>query len=455
MAAANSLVGKKNALLSKPKHMEPSLIEAGARLFVTRFLGRYISAGCLTLLEEDGTVLTFEGDKTKCSLKVVLKVDNPQFYWKIMTRADLGLADAYIDGDISFADENEGLLNLFLLLIASRDSKSSISKLDKRRGWWTPLIFTAAIGSASYCFKHLLRQNSLTQARRNISRHYELSNELFALYLDETMTYSTGLFKREDEDLKVAQLRKMSSLIEKARIDEKHEILDIGCGWGSFAIEVVNQTGCKYTGITLSKEQLKLAEQKVKDAGLQDRIKLLLCDYRQLPNTYKYDRIISCEMIEHVGHEYMEEFFRCCDSLLAEDGLFVLQFISIPDQRYDQHRRSADFMKEYIFPGGCLPSLNSVISAMANASRFCVEHVENIGIHYYQTLRYWRKNFMDNRRKILALGFDEKFMRTWEYYFDYCASGFKSHTLGDYQVVFSRPGNFTALNKPYRSFHQE
>uniref|UniRef100_A0A7N2LW64 Uncharacterized protein n=1 Tax=Quercus lobata TaxID=97700 RepID=A0A7N2LW64_QUELO len=174
MAAANSLVGKKNALLSKPKHMEPSLIEAGARLFVTTFLGRYISAGCLTLLEEDGTVLTFEGDKTKCSLKVVLKVHNPQFYWKIMTRADLGLADAYIDGDISFADENEGLLNLFLLLIASRDSKSSISKLDKRRGWWTPLIFTAAIGSASYCFKHLLRQNSLTQARRNISRHYEL-----------------------------------------------------------------------------------------------------------------------------------------------------------------------------------------------------------------------------------------------------------------------------------------
>ncbi|KAK7856578.1 tuberculostearic acid methyltransferase ufaa1 [Quercus suber] len=412
MAAANSLVGKKNALLSKPKHMEPSLIEAGARLFVTRFLGRYISAGCLTLLEEDGTVLTFEGDKTKCSLKVVLKVHNPQFYWKIMTRADLGLADAYIDGDISFADKNEGLLNLFLLLIASRDSKSSISKLDKRRGWWTPLIFTAAIGSASYCFKHLLRQNSLTQARRNISRHYELSNELFALYLDESMTYSTGLFKREDEDLKVAQLRKLSSLIEKARIDEKHEILEIGCGWGSFAIEVVNQTGCKYTGITLSKEQLKLAEQKVKDAGLQ--------------------------MIEHVGHEYMEEFFRCCDSLLAEDGLFVLQFISIPDQRYDQHRRSADFMKEYIFPGGCLPSLNSVISAMANASRFCVEHVENIGIHYYQTLRYWRKNFAGNRRKVLALGFDEKFMRTWEYYFDYCASGFKSRTLGDYQVVFSR-----------------
>ncbi|KAM3756152.1 hypothetical protein ACB098_02G091000 [Castanea mollissima] len=448
MAAAHSLIGETNALLSKPNHMKPSLISAAARLLVTRFLGTYISAGCLILLEEGDTILTFEGDMKKCSMKIVLKVHNPQFYWKIMTRADLGLADAYIDGDISFNDENEGLLNLFLILIASIESKSSILKLNKRRGWWTPLIFTAAIGSTSYFLKHFSRKNTLTQARRNISRHYELSNDLFALFLDETMTYSTAVFK-EDEDLKVAQLRKMSTLIEKARINEKHEVLDIGCGWGSFAIEVVNRTGCKYTGITLSNEQLKLAEKKVEDAGLQDRIKFLLCDYRQLPDSYKYDRIISCEMIEHVGHEYMEEFFGCCESLLAEDGLFVLQFISIPDERYDEYRRSSDFIKEYIFPGGCLPSLSRIISAMANASRLCVEHVENIGIHYYQTLRCWRKNLVDNQSKILALGFDEKFIRTWEYYFDYCAAGFKSRILGDYQVVFSRPGNVAALNNRY------
>ncbi|XP_075653327.1 uncharacterized protein LOC142623758 [Castanea sativa] len=449
MAAAQS------ALLSKPKRMEPSLIEAGARLFVTRFLGRFISAGCLILLEEGGTTLTFEGDKRKCRLKIVLKVNNPQFYWKVMTNADLGLADAYIDGDISFNDNNEGLLNLFLILITSRDSYYSISKLNKTRGWWTPLIFTATLGSLTRFFKHFLMHNSLTQAHRNIARHYELSNELFALFLDEIMTYSTGLFKNEDEDLKVAQLRKISSLIEKARIDEKHEVLEIGSGWGSFAIEVVNQTGCKYTGITLSKEQLKLAEKKVKDAGLQDRITFLLCDYRQLPDTCKYDRIISCEMIEHVGHEYMDEFFGCCESLLAEDGLFVLQFSSMPDERYNQYRRSSDFIKEYIFPGACIPSLSRVTSAMANASRLSVEHVENIGIHYYQTLRYWRRNFMANQSKILALGFDEKFIRTWEYYFDYCAAGFKSRTLGVYQVVFSRPSNVAVLNNPYQSFHQE
>ncbi|XP_062165431.1 LOW QUALITY PROTEIN: uncharacterized protein LOC133871936 [Alnus glutinosa] len=452
MAAAESC-----ALLTMQKHMIPSPVEAGARHFVTSFLGSYISAGCLILLEEGGTIFTFEGNRRECSLKLVLKVHSPQFYWKVMTRADLGLADAYIDGDFSFTDKNDGLLNLFMnILIASRDSNSCVSKLSKRRGWWTPLLFTAFIASAKHFLKHVLRQNTLTKARRNISRHYELNNELFALFLDETMTYSSGVFKKEDEDLKVAQLRKISLLIEKARIDEKHEVLDIGCGWGSFAIEVVRQTGCKYTGITLSEAQLKFAEKKVKDAGLQDRIRLLLCDYRQLPATDKYDRIISCEMIEHVGHEFMDEFFGCCESVLAEDGIVVLQFISIPDERYDEYRRSSDFIKEYIFPGGCLPSLSrQITSAMASASRLCVEHLENIGIHYHQTLRCWRKNFLQNQSKILDLGFDEKFIRTWEYYFDYSAAGFKSRTLGDYQVVFTRPGNVAAFSNLYQSLLSE
>lgn len=245
-------------------------------------------------------------------------------------------------------------------------------------------------------------------------------------------------------------MRKISLLIDKARIGKGQKVLEIGCGWGSLAIEVVKRTGCKYTGITLSEEQLRYAEMKVKEAGLQDHIRFLLCDYRQLPDTCRYDRIISCEMLEAVGHEYMEEFFGCCESVLSEDGIFVLQFISIPDERYDEYRRSSDFIKEYIFPGGCLPSLSRVTSAMAASSRLCVEHVENIGIHYYQTLRCWRTNFMEKQSKILALGFNQKFFRTWEYYFDYCAAGFKTHTLGNYQVVFSRPGNVAAFGDPFK-----
>ncbi|KAI8560795.1 hypothetical protein RHMOL_Rhmol04G0283500 [Rhododendron molle] len=427
LVAAHGMLRKSCAVLNNPKHMVPSLMETGARLFVTRFLGQYISTGCLikffwfhSLLEEGGTVFTFEGEGKKCLLRTSLRVHSPQFYWKVATQADLGLADAYINGDFSLVNKNEGLQNLFMIFIANRDLKNSFSK---KRGWWTPLLFTACIGSAKYFFRHVSRQNTLTQARRNISRHYDLSNELFALFLDESMTYSCAVFKSEDEELKVAQMRKISLLIEKARIDKEHEILEIGCGWGSLAIEVVKRTGCKYTGITLSEEQLRFAEMKVNEAGLQDRIKFLLCDYRQLPDTYKYDRIISCEMIEAVGHEYMEEFFGCCDSVLAENGLLVLQFISIPDERYDEYRQSSDFIREYIFPGGCLPSLSRITSAMAASSRLCA---------------------------IIALGFNEKFIRTWEYYFDYCAAGFKSNTLGNYQIVFSRPGNVCALGNPYK-----
>ncbi|KAL5990379.1 hypothetical protein ACLOJK_011279 [Asimina triloba] len=263
LAAAHGVLGKNCILLRNMKHMVPSLMETGARL-VTRFLERFICVGSLILLEEGGTIFEFAGSKKKSCLKSVIKVHHPSFYWKVATQADLGLADAYINGDFSCVDKEYGLLNMFM------------------------------------------------------------SNDLFALFLDETMTYSCAVFKNEHEDLKVAQLRKISLLIEKARINCKHEILEIGCGWGSLAIEVVKRTGCKYTGITLSEEQLKYAQQRVNEAGLEDRIKFLLCDYRRLPSSQKFDRIISCGMLETVGHEYMEEFFRCCESVLAEDGLLVL-----------------------------------------------------------------------------------------------------------------------------------
>ncbi|CAO2832203.1 unnamed protein product [Amaranthus hypochondriacus] len=447
--AAQGLLGRNLNVLTNPKQMVPTWGETAARIFVTRFLKSFISAGSLILLEEGGTVLAFEGSSKICPMKVVLRVHSPQFYWKVTTEADLGLADAYINGDFSFVDKNEGLLNLFMIFIANRDRHSSSSVANKKRGWWTPMLFTAGIASAKYFYHHVSRQNSLTQARQNISRHYDLSNEMFSLFLDETMTYSCAIFESENEDLKDAQMRKISLLLDKARLEKHHEVLEIGCGWGTLAMEVVRRTGCKYTGITLSEEQLRYAEQRVKEAGLQDRIQFLLCDYRQLSDVHKYDRIISCEMLEAVGHEYMEEFFRCCDSLMAPNGLFVLQFISIPDERYDEYRRSSDFIKEYIFPGGCLPCLSRVTSAMAAASRLCVEHLENIGIHYYQTLRCWRKNFLEHQRKIVSLGFDEKFIRTWEYYFDYCAAGFKTRTLGNYQIVFSRPGNVSAFGGPF------
>ncbi|WVZ57372.1 hypothetical protein U9M48_007765 [Paspalum notatum var. saurae] len=433
--AAKRLLGKKCDLLVNPKVVVPSWTEAGARLLVARFLDRFISIGNLSLIEEGGSTFSFGKACEKCHIKSVLKVHDPQFYWKVATEADIGFADAYIHGYFSFADHREGLLNLLLILIANRDAhKNSSSVASKRsyirRGWWTPLLLTAGVASAKYILSHVSRKNTVTQTRRNISEHYDLSNNFFALFLDPTMNYSSGIFKVEGESLESAQLRKVRVLIDKANVERDHHVLDIGSGWGTLAIEVVKRTGCKYTGITLSEEQLKYAQRKVKEAGLEDRITFLLCDYRKIP----------IEMIEHVGHEYMDEFFRCCEYHLAEHVLFVLQFISIPEERYEEYRRSSDFIKEYIFPGCCIPSLARITSAMSNATRLwsvltttIIEHVENIGYHYYTTLMCWRDNFMSNRDKVLALGFDEKSIRTWEYYFIYCAAGFKSRTLGDYQ----------------------
>ncbi|GJN13043.1 hypothetical protein PR202_ga31376 [Eleusine coracana subsp. coracana] len=302
------------------------------------------------------------------------------------------------------------------IILANRAERKRLSSNARksRKAWWTPLIGVTGVAFAKYFLLHAMRKNSVSQARKNISEHYDLSNDFFALYLDPSMTYSSGIFKVEDESLEAAQLRKLDSLINKAKVESGHHVLDIGCGWGTLAIRLVKKTGCKYTGITLSEEQLKYAMRKVKESGLEDRITLFLCDYRQLPTSHKFDRIISCEMIEHVGHEYMNDFFGCCEDHLAEHGLLVLQFIAIPEELYHKMRKRPEFIKTYIFPGGCLPSLGRVVSAMSNASRL---------------------------KNASALGFDEKFIRTWEYYLSYCAAMFKSRTTMDYQVVFSRPGD--------------
>ncbi|XVE81901.1 hypothetical protein DITRI_Ditri15bG0103300 [Diplodiscus trichospermus] len=357
---------------------------------------------------------------------------------KVMTEADLGLAvaDAYINRKFSFVDKNDGLLNLVMILIANRDLVSSNSKLSRKRGWLASLLFTAGLTSAKYFFKHVLRQNTLTQSRRSIFRHYDLSNDLFSLFLGETMTYSCAVFKTEDEDLKDAQQRKISLLIEKARIDSKHEVLELGC------------------------------EARVKEAGLQDNIRFQRCDYRRLPSTYN-------EMIEGVRHEYLEKFFGCCESLLAEDGLLVLQFVSIPEERHDDYKRSSDLIKEYIFPGECLHSLTRRTSAMSGTSRLWYNALFLSKLYRWQcgargkhrtsllpNIQMLKKEFIGEAehsivlREILALGCSEKFIRTLEYFFDYCAASFKLNTLGNYQVVFSRPGNVAALGNPYKGFLQ-
>ncbi|CAN6180117.1 unnamed protein product [Urochloa humidicola] len=444
---ASELLQRKCDLLVNPKPMAPSWTEASARLLVLKHFEQYIKIGNISILEEGGTMFSFGRSCERCPEKTVIQVHDPHFYWKLVTESDLGFAYAYINGYISFADNRDGLLNLILITFANRGERkrlmrSSASKSNPiRKGLWSPWLKFTGIVCAKYILRHASRNNSVSKAAKNISKHYDLSNDFFALFLDPSMTYSSGIFKAEDESLEVAQLRKINSLINKAKVESGHHVLDIGSGWGTLAIELVKKTGCKYTGITLSEEQLKYSKRKVKEAGLEDRITFLLCDYRQIPASQKFDRIISCEMIEHVGHEYMDDFFSSCEYHLAEHGLFVLQFITIPEELYDKLRKRPEFIKEYIFPGGCLPSLGRVVSAMTNASSLCVQHLENIGDHYYTTLMHWRDNFVANQKKVAALGFDETFMRTWQYYLTYCAAMFKSRTIMDYQMVFSRSGD--------------
>ncbi|KAF3782892.1 Tuberculostearic acid methyltransferase [Nymphaea thermarum] len=348
MVAAKGLLGSKCVLLDERKSMTLSILVRGARLIVTRFLKSYVST------EEGGTLFEFCGANNKDGLKSVIKIHSPLFYWKVATEADLGLADAYISGDISFIDKEEGLLNLFLVITTF------------------------------------------------INAHLE-----------------------ENEDLKVAQMRKISLLIAKARISKNHEVLEIGCGWGSLALEIVKKIGCRYTGITLSKEQLKYAQEKVKEAGFEDQIKLLLCDYRQLPK-------FQNEMLEAVGHEYMEEFFGCCESLFSDDGIYVLQFISIPDQRYNAHRRSSDFMNVYIFPGGLLPSLSRVTSAMTTASRLWYDYLYMLSILFSIVKSNRLVKPALNMWRILA-SITSKLYSAGEGIFWQIKAGLKSRTLGDYQ----------------------
>ncbi|KAJ8434860.1 hypothetical protein Cgig2_022139 [Carnegiea gigantea] len=435
ISAGNGLLGRSSRMLTNPKQMVSSWKETAACLFVTRFLRRFISAGCLILLEEGGTILTFEGSSKQCNLKVSLRIHNPHFYWKVAIEADLGLADAFINGDFSFVDKHEGLLNLFMIIITNRDLNSVAPSVNKKRGWWTPMLLTAGIASARYFYNHVSRRNTLAQARRNISRHYDLSNEMFSLFMDETMTFDQffhllfDALQSENEDLKVAQMRKISHIIEKARVEKHHEVLEIGCGWGSLAIEVVRQTGCRYTGITLSEEQLKFAQQRVKEAGLQDHIRFLLCDYRQLPEVHKYDRIISWsvlspfsplsyweegrdfEMLEAVGHEYMEEFFQSCESHLAANGLLVLQ-CGAPGEHRHTLLSNAKMLEKELFG----------------------EPRVRVGLGFRAENHVWMYFPTPEIHKIISLGFNDKLIRTWEYYFDYCAAGFKTRTLGNYQL---------------------
>ena len=352
-----------------------------------------------------------------------MTINDYRFFSRVVLGSDIGLGEAFMFDEW----DTEDISSVLCFFIRNRQS---VKDGDFKAG-----ILIKALEKLRF----LSRANTLSGSRRNIRRHYDLSNAFFQTFLDDSMAYSCAIYSHPGEHLEAAQKNKYRTIIDKLRLRAEDHLLEIGCGWGGFAIEAVRRTGCRITGITISKDQYHLARERVRQAGLQDRIHILFRDYRKMNG--HFDKIVSIEMLEAVGHAYYGTFFRQLDRLLASDGIAVIQTITIPDQRYDTYRKTHDWIQKHIFPGGLLPSLTVLTRAMTRHSSLMVDHVENIGNHYATTLAQWQRRFKENQDQVTQLGFDRVFLRKWAYYLGSCEAGFRERVLGDLQLVLTREGN--------------
>ncbi|NIR43716.1 MAG: class I SAM-dependent methyltransferase [Gemmatimonadetes bacterium] len=385
--------------------------------------------GRLELVTPDGRRLVF-GGSSGSRPRAIVRVHDPAFYRRLLLDGDVGAGESYIRGEWSSDD----LVALVRLVIANAGALEAVTLL----AWVGGLLGRA---------RHWMRRNTLRGAKRNIQAHYDLSNEFFAFFLDRSMTYSCAYFERPDASLLEAQLAKYRRLAEKARLRPGEHVLEIGCGWGGFAEFAAREYGCRVTGITISREQASYARERLRRAGLDDRVRIELTDYRRLRG--RFDKIMSIEMLEAVGHAYLPAFFSKVDELLAPDGIAVIQVITIPDARYERYRRRPDYIQKFVFPGSHLPSLGAMASAMADHTELLVEDLENIGPHYAETLRRWRLRFLERADAVRRLGFDDAFLRLWEFYLAYCEGGFASRYINDLQLVLTRAANPALGAGPY------
>ncbi len=383
-----------------------------------RALGR-LRGGDVVLRYPDGRGRRF-GDGSR--RPVVVDVCRPEALWsKMGRRTRVGFGEAYVDGDWD-CDDLVGLLALLgrnLHVASGRPALRALRAVQRLR-------------------PHLAERQRPHVAKDNIYAHYDLGNDLFALMLDPTMTYSCAYWEQPEMTLEQAQLAKLRRVCEKLRLGPDDHLLEIGCGWGGLAVFAARETGCRVTGLTISSAQARLARERVAAAGLSSRVEIVECDYRELEGTYS--RIASIEMIEAIGHAEHETYFTALDRLLAPDGIAVVQTIGVPDQQYERYRRRPDWIRQYVFPGSLLPSLEALSSAVAR-TRLIILGLEEIGIGYAPTLRAWRGNIERNVDAVRALGYDERFLRTWRFYLCFCEAGFAIRALRDMQIVLSRPFN--------------
>jgi cyclopropane-fatty-acyl-phospholipid synthase len=384
---------------------------------IAHALLRRIHSGSLTVLEDGRPKATFGGGAPHATVFV-----RSPLAWRKLLRGSNGLADAYSRGLWDSPDPTA------VVRVAARNAGA----LDRGRAVLAPLLAPAQR------VRTLFNANTRRRRRRDIAAHYDLGNELFELLLDPSMTYSCALFERPGMSLHEAALAKLERVCEKLDLRPGDHVLEIGSGWGAFALYAARTRGCRVTTTTISREQHRHALAAIGRAGLEDRVEVLLKDYRDLRG--RYDKLVSIEMIEAVGWRHFGTFFDCCSRLLAPGGAMLLQAITIDDRAYEVEKASRSFMNTYIFPNGCLPSLRVIERAVEQRTDMRVAGLEDITFHYVQTLRHWRTNFEANLGRLVALGYDERFQRIWRLYLSYCEAGFAERRIGDVQLLLAKPG---------------
>ena len=389
-----------------------------------------IKIGTLEVIYKDGTIKLY-GEKN-FEEKITLEIKENRFFIRLMLYGDIGFSESFIDEDF----ETSNLTKLIELALLNSKDLGTTSENEKNK-----LINLMPIFNK---IKHILRKNSKTNSRKNISAHYDLSNEFYKLMLDETMMYSSAVFSHKNQDLYEAQKNKLEKLSSKLNLKEGSKVLEIGSGWGAMALHLANDKGCEVTTVTLSVEQKKLCENRFKEHNVEDKIDILLKDYRDLNG--KFDAIIAVEMFEAVGKEYFHIFFKKCQELLKPNGVLVLQVITMPDQRYKDYSKGTDFIQKYIFPGGHLPSISKILEVTSKHTRLNLNHLEEFTEDYAKTLNIWHENFEKKLEEVKKLGFDEYFIRMWKMYLNYCEAAFLTRNINLHQLVFTRDQNID-LNK--------
>jgi cyclopropane-fatty-acyl-phospholipid synthase len=392
-----------------------------ARSLVMQQLTR-LQQGTLIIREAGASDITV-GDGNSAYPAAELVIHNHSTWRDLLTGGSIGAAEAYVAGDWSSP-------NLVYLLRFFSRNIDLMNKFEDRFSWVTKPTLKGL---------HWLNRNTPEGSRKNISAHYDLGNDLFELFLDPSLMYSSAIYQTPESTLNEASTYKLDVICRKLELKPGDQVLEIGTGWGGFAIHAAKHYGCHVTTTTISAEQLALAKQRVEAEGLQQHITLLFDDYRDLSG--QYDKLVSIEMIEAVGPQFLPSYFGQISQLLKPDGLALIQAINMPEQRYQRALKNVDFIQRYIFPGSFIPSFGAMVGAVREQTDLVLAHVEDLGFHYARTLNDWYQSFQAHSQNLHQRGYDDAFQRLWHFYFSYCEAGFSERAIGVAQIVMAKPGN--------------